>query len=340
MAKKKKRVTGRRLIQLFWAAVSNSYVTGFAAGKIYRGSLKNVCAPGLNCYSCPGARLACPIGSLQAVLGSRAFQVSTYVFGAILLMGAVMGRMVCGFLCPFGLIQELLYKIPFVKKVRTFRGDKQLRYVKYLLLAVLVVLLPMVMSAGGDAPPMFCKYVCPAGALEGGVPLVAADRLKGGLSPQEDAKLPALEGFQGLPGLQNIGSVVSSAPKGNTFKIGFLYWWKISILLAVALSSVVMYRPFCRYLCPLGAMYGLLNPVALYRLRLDTGKCISCGRCKRACGMCLDPVKTTNHPECVRCGDCVRACPTGALSAGFGEARIKIPVPDMTVKAAAGGKEQ
>ena len=115
MAKKHKalHLRWRTAIQLFFAAATNSYVTGFAAGRIYQGDLKQLCHPGLNCYSCPGALLSCPIGSLQAVIGSRAFDVSLYVFGFLLLVGATLGRMVCGFLCPFGLIQDGLHKIPF-----------------------------------------------------------------------------------------------------------------------------------------------------------------------------------------------------------------------------------
>ena len=78
-------------------------------------------------YSCPGATGACPIGSLQAVIGSWNFKMAYYVIGFLIFVGALLGRLVCGFLCPFGLIQDLLNKIPFPKKIRTFRGDKLLR---------------------------------------------------------------------------------------------------------------------------------------------------------------------------------------------------------------------
>ncbi len=145
---KKERVRGRLAIQLFFAALTNSYLTGFAAGRIYQGDLKKLCHPGLNCYSCPGALLSCPIGALQAVIGSRSFQLSLYLFGFLLLVGATLGRMVCGFLCPFGLIQELLHKIPFPRKIKVFKGDKALRYLKYGLLLVLVILLVRRLRAG------------------------------------------------------------------------------------------------------------------------------------------------------------------------------------------------
>lgn len=308
---KKERVRGRLAIQLFFAALTNSYLTGFAAGRIYQGDLKKLCHPGLNCYSCPGALLSCPIGALQAVIGSRSFQLSLYLFGFLLLVGATLGRMVCGFLCPFGLIQELLHKIPFPRKIKVFKGDKTLRYLKYGLLLVLVILLPMTLAnPAGEASPYFCKLVCPAGALEGALPLVAfpprvasAESLPGGLTLQ-------------IPGAPQVKLIDPAA--ATRYETGALFYWKISVLIAVILASVVIYRPFCKYLCPLGAAYGALNPVSLYRLRIDDEACIHCGACKRACGMALDPVKQLNHPECVRCGDCVNACPVDALSMGFG----------------------
>lgn len=317
---KKKRIRHRRLIQLFFAAASNSYVTGFATGMIYKGNLKKVCTPGLNCYSCPGALMSCPIGSLQAVLGSRSFQLSTYVFGLILAFGALMGRMICGFLCPFGLFQELLYKIPFVKKIKRFKGDRALRNLKYVFLVLLVILLPMMTKGSGDSSPYFCKYVCPAGSLEAGIPYYLRAQL--GTSGKGTASAPALTGLTDLPGLADaiIKPATLNIPAAGS-EFGFLFWWKLGILLLIVLLSILMYRPFCKYVCPLGVIYGVLNPVSLYRLRLNDDKCIQCGRCARACGMCLDPVKELNHAECVRCGDCVNVCPTSALSMGFGEGK-------------------
>ena len=320
---KRRRGRGRRAIQLFFAAATNSYVTGFAAGSLYQGGLKQLCTPGLNCYSCPGAVLSCPIGSLQAVIGSQAFNISLYVLGLITMFGALLGRTVCGFLCPFGMIQEWLHKIPFPWKKNRFRGDKPLRKLKYLVLAVMVIVLPMVaVSESGAGTPAFCKYVCPAGTLEAGIPLVYFN--SGGLRAA-----PAPAGQGGSSGLLKS---VSIRPQAPVLKTGALFNWKLALLAAVVLLSVVNYRPFCKYICPLGAMYGLMNPLSLHRLRFAGDKCVACGACARACGMGLDPSKKANTAECVRCGDCVNACPTGALSLGFGEKKtpqpVKQPLPD------------
>lgn len=114
------------------------------------------------------ARGACPIGSLQAVIGSWNFKMAYYVAGFLIFVGALLGRLVCGFLCPFGLIQDLLNKIPFPKKIRTFRGDKLLRKLKYVIFLVFVIILPMfvVDIMGQGSCQYFCKLICPAGTLE------------------------------------------------------------------------------------------------------------------------------------------------------------------------------
>ena len=149
----------RHGIQALWAFLTNSHVSGFVTGKIYTGKLKNVCVPGLNCYSCPGAVGACPIGSLQAVVGSWNFKMAYYVIGFLIFIGAIFGRLICGFLCPFGLIQDLLNKIPFPKKIRTFKGDKLLRKLKYVIFAVFVILLPMfLVDIMGQGAPYFCTW--------------------------------------------------------------------------------------------------------------------------------------------------------------------------------------
>ena len=104
----KLRKNARLFCQSAFTALSNGYLRGFAKGEIFTGDSKIVCVPGLNCYSCPGALGSCPIGALQAVLGSRKFQISFYVLGFLMMVGAICGRFVCGWLCPFGLVQDLL----------------------------------------------------------------------------------------------------------------------------------------------------------------------------------------------------------------------------------------
>ena len=160
----------RKMIQVAAFAYSNLYLGNFLDGRLYKGKWKSFCNPGMNCYSCPAATTACPIGAMQAVNGSIDFKTSFYVWGMILAFGVVLGRAVCGFLCPFGLIQELLYKVPFPKK-KLWKG---FTWIKYILLVVFVLMLPVVKTnAVGSGAPAFCEYICPVGTLEGGIPLLS-----------------------------------------------------------------------------------------------------------------------------------------------------------------------
>lgn len=280
MGKKNKKTNEwpRHRIQALWMLLTNSYLIGFAQGKIYKGKLKNLCVPGMNCYSCPGAVGSCPIGSLQAVIGSWNFKFAFYVAGFLVFTGALIGRFVCGWLCPFGLIQDLLHKIPFPKKLKTFRGDKLLRKLKYIILLVFVVLLPLfLVDILGQGSPYFCKLLCPVGTLEGGIPLVLLN-------------------------------------KSMHSALGWLYAWKNILLTVTIILSIVIYRPFCKYICPLGAIYSVFNPISVFQYRVEEEKCIHCGACARTCKMQADPVQNANHPECIRCGQCKRICPTGAIT--------------------------
>ena len=99
--------------------------------------------------------------------------------------------------------------------------------------------------------------------------------------------------------------------------IGWLYAWKNVLLIVIVLLSIVIYRPFCKYLCPLGAIYSVFNPISVFRYRVDKEKCTGCGACARACKMNCNPVKNGNDPECIRCGLCKKACPTGAVCSGW-----------------------
>ena len=100
--------TTRRLIQLYSVLLHNAHLKGFISGQIYQGRAKYACTPGFNCYSCPSAAGACPLGSIQNALASTGHSAGWYVLGILLLFGVVLGRTICGWLCPLGAIQNAL----------------------------------------------------------------------------------------------------------------------------------------------------------------------------------------------------------------------------------------
>ncbi len=95
--------------------------------------------------------------------------------------------------------------------------------------------------------------------------------------------------------------------------VGWLYAWKNVLLLVTVVLSVLIYRPFCKYICPLGAVYSVFNPISVFRYCVDREKCTGCGMCKKVCKMQVDPVEHANHLECIRCGECKKACPVKAI---------------------------
>ena len=267
----------RRLIQIVSAVFLNGYIYGFISGKIYTGEFKNVCVPVLNCYSCPGAVGSCPVGALQNTVGMLG-KIPFYTLGILALFGVLLGRAVCGLLCPFGFIQDLLSKIP-ARSIRVNkRLDYALKYIKYAVLFGIVIALPVVAYATqGYSQPYFCEYVCPAGTLEAGLPLLAADQMLRGI-------------------------------------IGNLFALKLSVLIIIIAVCIFIPRAFCRYVCPLGAFYGLFNKLSLYKMRLNRDKCTNCLKCVRACPMQVDVLKDINNIDCIRCSVCADVCPEGAIS--------------------------
>ena len=281
------RPSKRKLIQLYSALLYNAHLRGFIDGEIYQGKAKAVCVPGFNCYSCPGAVGACPLGSIQNALASADHRAGWYVLGIIMIFGLSLGRTICGWLCPLGLIQELLHKIP-TPKIKKSRITRALSYLKYVILAVFVVAIPMWYGIKHDlAVPGFCKYICPAGTFEGAIGL-----------------------------LSNPGNA------GYFSMLKILFTRKFVIMLIIGLACIFCYRSFCRFICPLGAIYGLFNKLALVSVKVDENRCNSCGACVRNCQM---DVRHVGDHECIHCARCISSCSQNALSFKAGTHTIIAP---------------
>ena len=263
----------RKIMQLYFALLFNANFKGFASGNIYQGGTKQFCAPGINCYSCPGAVGACPLGSFQ---GSFSADRSTlfYVGGILLLYSILFGRMICGWLCPFGLVQELLHKIP-TPKLKKSPVTRVLSYLKYVILVFFVLIVPIMYAFRNTPLPAFCKYICPAGTLEGGIGLL------------------------------------SNAVNESYFSmLGPLFTWKFMLMVSILVGSVFIFRLFCRFICPLGALYGLFNKLSVFGVKVNNSKCTNCGLCVNHCKV---DIKEVGDQECISCGECIDVCPTKAI---------------------------
>ena len=264
----------RRFVQLYAALLYNANVKGFIKGEIFTGITKGVCVPGLNCYSCPGAVGSCPLGALQSALNGSNKRLPYYVIGILLLYGLIFGRTICGWLCPVGFFQELAYKIRSPKLPKS-NVTRLLSYLKYVILAVFVIIIPLMYS--GVLPlPAFCKYICPAGIFEGALPLIS--------HPNNTTDFLAM--------------------------LGEVFNWKFFLFIGFFVSSIFIYRVFCRFICPLGAIYSLFNKFCMIGVKVNKDSCTNCGLCVKKCKM---DVKRVGDHECINCGECISVCPTKAI---------------------------
>ena len=290
---KKHKPSKRRLIQIYAALLYNANIKGFITGEIFTGMTKVACVPGMNCYSCPGAVGACPLGSLQNALANKNYRMPYYVFGIILLYCIIFGRTICGFLCPVGLGQDLLFKIK-TPKLKKSKFTRILSYLKYVMLAVLVFGVTLVFTGLDVVVPAFCKYICPAGTFGGAIMLL--------LNPANE----------------NMYSM-----------LGPLFTWKMIVLIVVMVASIFVYRAFCRFLCPLGAIYGIFNRFAMLGIKVNQDDCTNCGKCVNVCKM---DVKKVGDHECINCGECISSCPTSAITWKGGKIFLKSNEVNQEVK--------
>jgi len=265
-------------VQWLAAIGANAYIPGWILGQIYRGPLKMGCVPILNCYSCPGALFACPVGAAQnaAARGTLPF----YAVGVVAAAGALAGRLPCGWLCPFGLFQDLIHRLR--GRRRAMALPRSLGWVKFAVLALLLPAAAIPTGAADMGYERFCTYLCPSGTLMASVPLLAVD-----------------------PTLRTLA--------------GPLLGWRFALLFLVIGTGIFLYyRPFCRVLCPLGAGLGLGNRPSLWAVGHDPRRCTDCGACRAACPVALDPTAGgTDTAECIRCLRCAEACLPKSLRFGL-----------------------
>ncbi|MEA4884989.1 MAG: 4Fe-4S binding protein [Clostridia bacterium] len=265
MAKRVDSIRGS--VQIGAAILTNSYFLRF---------MKFCPTPGLNCYACPLASFACPLGSLQRFLVIR--RIPYAMLGFFAAVGAAVGRASCGWLCPFGLIQDCLAKLGPRRKLARTQRYGWLRY----------VFLIGVAGAGTyvAAAPLFCR-ICPAGTMEAGIPWVTSN-----------AQIRML--------------------------IGPKFWMKISMLAALIWAATRIKRPFCRFICPLGAVYSPFNRISAMQLQVDGSLCNHCGACKNICPVDLEVYRDPNSDACIRCLNCTR-CPAVSVAWNRGAGLVREP---------------
>lgn len=242
-----------------------------------------MCSPVFHCYACPLATFACPIGVIAQFSALHVFPF--IAVGLLVAVGAVFGSLICGWVCPFGFLQDLVAKVPTPK----FDLPRVAGYLRYVMLIVAVLAVPYFF---GEGHPLFVCRICPAGALEAAVP-----------------------------------NMVGQAVAGEQ-----VVWPNAAKLIILGLFLIAIFfvrRPWCRLLCPLGAVFSLFNRVSAFFLRFDADECTPCERCHQLCEYGLQPEKMPNDLSCIRCLECTR-CRLQALtlSSIFERADTTIPSGD------------
>ena len=234
--------------------------------------------PVLNCQACEMATGACPIGQVQQSLLNKRFPA--IALGAMVVTAALLGRWICGWLCPCGMFSDILDRA----SRKRFRPAHAWRWGGYAALALVVGGAAVFVVAGVKGQAPFCSTFCFSGQLYGLLPYYATT------AAPEMSRLAA---SGGLPVFLLHATV-------------FLLW----ILAAILISG----RVFCRYACPLGALLGLANSVAAVRVEHRAEACNGCDRCLDDCPMGIDLARGDflTRAGCIRCGRCVALCARGA----------------------------
>lgn len=235
---------------------------------------KAVCIPILHCHSCVLASFACPIGLLGHYASYLIFPF--LAVGIIGVIGAFFGRALCGWACPFGLIQDMLYRIPSPK----FVLPAWFRLPKYFVLLALVLVVPLLL--GVFHPWFFCRW-CPVAAFEASIPNAA---MQGGFPDPANAvvRLSVL-------GLVLVMSITSE----RAFCIGLC-------------PIGAMMAPFNR----ISALYLRRNPDKCN----ECGACVSACPARQVSDAERGVLPGDSDLECVLCLECTRKCPhEGALRA-------------------------
>lgn len=241
------------------------------------------------------------------------------VVAVVLLLTLLFGRWYCSILCPMGVMQDLFYKPGLrhrnKKKVRqSAEGTKPMNKLRIAVLAVFVILL----VAGVNAVALLIA------------PYSAYGRIASNL-------------FQ--PVYLWVNNLLAGVAEhyGSYAFYSADVWLKSGLTLAVAAVTFAVVgflawrggRTWCNTICPVGTVLGFVSKYALFKPVIDNNKCLSCGKCAKACkASCINAKeKQIDYSRCVGCMDCIGDCKQGAVSyqfVGLGKKAAKEVATDTT----------
>ncbi len=240
------------------------------------------------------------------------------IVGILLLLTLLFGRIYCSVLCPLGIMQDLIAHVSGWRKgkERRFGWRPAKSWLRYSLLALFIA----AMLAGVGSVVALLEPYSAFGRMMA--------NLFAPLWQWGNNGLAAIAERMGSDRFAEVDVWVRSWP---TFAIA------LGTFLLIALLAWKYGRAYCNTLCPVGTLLGLFSRWSLFGIRIDTGKCVSCGLCAKKCkASCINPAEhAVDGSRCVACMNCLESCSTGAISYGLRWGFTPTPKPNKLVEKSA-----
>ena len=221
---------------------------------------------------------------------------------SFLIIGVLIGKSLCGWVCPFGFIEDLVDLIKRKKGEPSLRTHESMIYIKYAVLGI-AMFISLTFSAS--------KLAGVGRSYENALGIFAVAPFTA-LSPAETL-------FATLPNLIHAVATNQVDILAGFSSLPPLFWVQLFIMIGVLVFAAYIPRGWCRYFCPHGAIMAILNRFSFIGLRRDLVKCAK-GGCRKCVEVCptrvpiLDlPWEKFSDPECIYCLKCVDACENKAI---------------------------
>ncbi|UCF14805.1 MAG: 4Fe-4S binding protein [Phycisphaerales bacterium] len=225
---------------------------------------------------------ACPLATFACPIGIIA-QFSAVHLLPLMAVGLliIVGAFFGSLVCGWACPFGFLQDLAAKIPIPRFDLPKVAGYLRYVILVGTVLLIPYFF---GEEHPLFICRICPAGALEAAVPNMVSQLFAG-----QDVAWPN--------------------------------WVKLAILGLFLVAIFLVNRPWCRILCPLGAIFSLFNRFSAFFIRFESEECTHCERCHKLCKFGIEPEKAPNDLKCVRCLECTKCSPQALTLGSIFESR-------------------
>lgn len=219
----------------------------------------------------------------------------------LILFNVTLGRLFCGWICPFGFAQDLLSYIFGANRNISSKIHSRMIYFKYLVLFLVIIATISLAS------------LTITNSLE-----AFANRYGRGVSIMPFTSIsPDATLFGTIPLLFSLGILPASFDKLFS-SINTALFIRYFILVLILVLSARITRFWCRYICPMGALNALFSSKSFLGIYRGVGKCDECGLCNKICPVQIDVVNAKlgriNSKECIMCFECVACCHTKAIS--------------------------